>query len=48
MAVAVTEAPPAAAKPSTKSTKVGKLLPKNKSRLPRKEKKAHRKAAIRL
>jgi hypothetical protein len=42
------EAPVAAAKPSTKSVKVGKLLPKNKSRLPRRQKKARQKAAGRL
>jgi len=35
-------------KPSTKSLKKGKLLPKNKSRLPRRLKKAQRKAAGRL
>ncbi len=45
---AVAEAPAAAPKPATKSTKVGKLLPKNKSRLPRREKKAQKKAAGRL
>jgi hypothetical protein len=42
------EAPIVVAKPATKSTKVGKLLPKNKSRLPRREKKAQQKAAGRL
>jgi len=42
------EAPPAAPKPSTKSMKIPKLLPKNKSRLPRKQKKAQQKAAGRL
>jgi len=36
------------AKPSTKSLKKGKLAPKNKSRLPRRQKKAQRKAAGRL
>jgi len=43
-------APPAAevVKPATKSTKIGKLLPKNKSRLPRRLKKAQKKAAARL
>jgi hypothetical protein len=45
--VAGGEAPLAATKPSAKSVKVGKLLPKNKSRLPRREKKAQRKAAAR-
>jgi hypothetical protein len=45
---AVAEAPVPAVKPSTKSTKVGKLLPKNKSRLPRRQKKAQQKAAGRL
>jgi hypothetical protein len=43
-----TETPVPAVKPATKSTKIGKLLPKNKSRLPRKEKKARQKAAGRL
>jgi hypothetical protein len=38
------EAPPAAPKPATKSLKVGKLPPKNKSRLPRLQKKAKKKA----
>jgi hypothetical protein len=47
-AVAVTEAPPPAAKPSTKSEKIPKLAPKNKSRLPRRQKKAQHKAADRL
>ena len=42
------EAPPAVAKPATKSVKKGKLLPKNKSRLPRRQKKAQQKAAGRL
>jgi hypothetical protein len=42
------EAPVAESKPSTKSVKKGKLLPKNKSRLPRRQKKAQRKAAGRL
>jgi hypothetical protein len=36
------------AKPSTKSQKKGKLPPKNKSRLPRRQKKAQLKAAGRL
>jgi hypothetical protein len=31
--------------PSTKSTKIPKLAPKNKSRLPRREKKARQKSA---
>lgn len=35
-------------KPSTKSGKKGKLPPKNKSRLPRRQKKAQHKAAGRL
>lgn len=39
---------PAEAKPSTKSVKIGKLPPKNKSRLPRRQKKARQKAAGRL
>ena len=39
------EASPAEVKPSTKSVKKGKLAPKNKSRLPRKQKKAKQKAA---
>lgn len=42
------EAPVPVAKPATKSVKVGKLLPKNKSRLPRRQKKARQKAAGRL
>ena len=37
----------AAAKPAAKSTKIGKLLPRNKSRLPRRQKKAQHKAASR-
>jgi hypothetical protein len=44
-------APPASApevKPATKSLKVGKLRAKNKSRLPRRQKKAQKKAAARL
>jgi hypothetical protein len=48
---AVGAAPVAAApvepKPATKSLKKGKLPPKNKSRLPRREKKARQKAAAR-
>jgi hypothetical protein len=36
------------AKPSTKSMKKEKLPPKNKSRLPRRQKKAQQKAAGRL
>jgi len=44
---AVAEAAPVA-KPNTKSVKVGKLAPKNKSRLPRRLKKAQKKAAGRL
>ena len=47
-AVPAVEAPPAVAKPATKSMKKGKLLPKNKARLPRKLKKAQKKAAARL
>jgi hypothetical protein len=39
------EASPAEVKPSTQSMKIGKLAPKNKSRLPRKQKKAKQKAA---
>jgi hypothetical protein len=39
------EASVAGAKPSTKSVKKGKLPPKNKSRLPRRQKKAQLKAA---
>jgi hypothetical protein len=46
--VAGGEAPLAAAKPSTKSVKKQKLAPKNKSRLPRRQKKAQKKAASRL
>ena len=42
------EAPLAGAKLSTPSTKIGKLPPKNKSRLPRRQKKAQQKAAGRL
>jgi hypothetical protein len=42
------EASLAGAKPSTKSVKKGKLLPKNKSRLPRRQKKARQKLAGRL
>ncbi len=42
------EAPIAEPKPSTKSAKKGKLLPKNKSRLPRRQKKAQHKAAGRV
>jgi hypothetical protein len=42
------EASLAGAKPSTKSVKKGKLPPKNKSRLPRRQKKAQKKAAGRL
>lgn len=41
------EASPAGANPSTKSVKKGKLPPKNKSRLPRRQKKAQQKAASR-
>ena len=41
------EAPPPAPKPQTKSVKVPKLEKKNKSRLPRKVKKAQQKAASR-
>ena len=36
------------ATPSTKSVKKGKLPPKNKSRLPRRQKKAQQKSAGRL
>jgi hypothetical protein len=46
-----TEAAAAAAqapKPATKSMKIGKLLPKNKSKLPRRQKKAQKKAAARM
>jgi hypothetical protein len=39
------EASPAEVKASTKSVKKQKLAPKNKSRLPRKQKKAKQKAA---
>jgi hypothetical protein len=42
------EASLAGAKPSTKSVKKGKLPPKNKSRLPRRQKKAQPKLAGRL
>ena len=42
------EAAPPAAKPATKSVKIPKLAPKNKSRLPRRQKKARQKAAGRL
>jgi len=42
------EASLAGAKPFTKSVKKGKLPPKNKSRLPRRQKKAKQKAAGRL
>jgi hypothetical protein len=42
------EASLAEAKPATKSLKKGKLPPKNKSRLPRRQKKAQHKAAGRL
>jgi hypothetical protein len=38
---------PAAEKPNTKSVKIGKLPPRNKSRLPRRQKKALQKAAAR-
>jgi hypothetical protein len=44
-AVSGSEASPAEVKPTTKSVKKGKLAPKNKSRLPRKQKKAQQKAA---
>jgi hypothetical protein len=44
-AVSGGEASPAEVKPSTKSVKIAKLAPKNKSRLPRKQKKAKQKAA---
>jgi hypothetical protein len=44
-AVSGGEASVAEVKPSTKSVKIGKLAPKNKSRLPRKQKKALQKAA---
>jgi hypothetical protein len=46
--VVSSEAPPAEPKPATKSLKKGKLPPKNKSRLPRRQKKAQLKAAGRL
>ena len=42
----VVEAPPVRAEPKV-SQKIPKLLPKNKSRLPRKQKKAAKKAAAR-
>jgi hypothetical protein len=42
------EAPLAVIKPSAKSVKKEKLAPKNKSRLPRRQKKAQQKAAGRL
>ena len=42
------EVPLAGVKPSAGSAKKGKLLPKNKSRLPRRQKKAQQKAAGRL
>ena len=44
-AVSGGEATPAAVKPATKSLKKPKLAPKNKSRLPRRQKKAQQKAA---
>jgi len=47
-AIAGTTASPAATKPAKKSMKIGKLQPKNKSRLPRRQKKARQKAAGRL
>lgn len=47
-AVVEATAPPAVVKPATKSSKIGKLLPKNKSRLPRRQKKAQQKLAGRL
>jgi hypothetical protein len=47
-AIANVEAPPVAAKPSTKSVKKPKLAPKNKTRLPRRQKKAAQKGAGRL
>ena len=47
-AAPVGEASPAEVKPATKSLKKGKLPPKNKSRLPRRQKKAQLKAAGRL
>jgi len=46
--VVVSEAALVESKPSTKSLKKGKLPPKNKSRLPRRQKKAQHKAAGRL
>jgi hypothetical protein len=42
------EASLAGAKPSTQSVKKGKLPPKNKSRLPRRQKKAQQKTAWKL
>jgi hypothetical protein len=48
VSVSDAEASLAGAKPSTNSVKKGKLPPKNKSRLPRREKKAQHKAAGRL
>ena len=42
------EASLAGAKPSTKSVKKGKLPPRNKSRLPRRQKKTQQKLAGRL
>jgi len=47
-AAAATTVSPPATKPATKSMKVGKLQPKNKSRLPRRQKKARQKAAGQL
>jgi len=44
-AAPASEAPAPVVKPSTKSVKVGKLAPKNKSRVPRRLKKAQHKAA---
>jgi hypothetical protein len=44
-AAAVAEAPPPAVKPATKSMKTPKLAAKHKSRLPRRQKKAAKKAA---
>jgi hypothetical protein len=46
--VPAAQAPPPAPKPNTKSVKIPKLAPKNKSRLPRRQKKARQKAAGRL
>jgi hypothetical protein len=46
-AVSGGEASPAPAKLSAKSVKKAKLPPKNKSRLPRRQKKAEQKAAAR-